>query len=141
MLSVIKTKKSESFLPDGYELKTGSINYTDCNNNANIIPVRINVFMHSGNGGYPYIKYVTVNVLTLHGYFYGYDCSAQSASISLYSLSELKNATKLKISATGDNLSDWTCKVTEWLEKKTGGAIAKLLLSLSHLLKREVALC
>ena len=138
MLSVMKNKKSESLLPKGYELRSGNITPTVANNDSNIIPLVVHT---PSTGPYGWDNYVKYGDDVRHRSSAGspYTSNINSSYFLLIDIDKWATATKQTLTCKSTYYNDrW--EVVAWLEK-VGGAIAKLLLSLSHLLKREVALC
>lgn len=138
MLSIIKnisskiTEKTLEALgfvnvPKGeWKLKSGTLAYATCNSGSQYIPLALEVsYVQLAATASHTVKYGDIVLNTGQEYYRG---SARCfCSIDL---------TKKQISVSGVS----SCNVIVWLEK-VGGAIAKLLFSLSPLLKKEVTLC
>lgn len=138
MLSIIKnvsskiTEKTLEALgfvnvPKGeWALKSGTLAYATCNSGSQYIPLALEVaYVQLAGTASHTVKYGDIVLNTGQEYYRG--------SARCFCSTDL---TKKQISVSGVS----SCNVIVWLEK-VGGAIAKLLFSLSPLLKKGVTLC
>lgn len=113
MNKLFKRGGSSSIFPSGYKLVTGSKTVAEINAMPNAIPLTIETNNMYGWDGY--INYGDTRILTLISTGSPYTGQV-NAKVSVYKLSELKNAVKKTLTLHIQYYADRP-RVTEWLDK------------------------